>query len=186
MSNINLTIRPGMPAADWTSQNPELLQFEMGVESDTLKCKVNWAPTPVHWNSLSYHPGGFLTNTSGDALLAGGVTVDCTVGTKQALYTVPAGKKCIITKAILRTVSASLAGITDDLLYGFDAGAADTGSFAGTAMQGLTSATKFLRSNTDTALQVSPVGNAGDVLGCRFNDASITATATIDVFGYLY
>lgn len=50
MSN-NLTFKQD-PAADWTSRNPVLAQFEIGYESDTGKAKLGDGVTA--WNSLGY------------------------------------------------------------------------------------------------------------------------------------
>lgn len=50
MSN-QLTIRQD-PAADWTSRNPVLAQYEVGYESNTGKAKLGDGVTA--WNSLGY------------------------------------------------------------------------------------------------------------------------------------
>lgn len=67
MSN-NLTFKQD-PAADWTSRNPVLAQFEIGYESDTGKAKLGDGVTA--WNSLGYwNPGasdhGALTGLADD------------------------------------------------------------------------------------------------------------------------
>lgn len=50
------------PAADWTSRNPVLGQFEIGIESDTGKAKLGDGVTA--WNSLSYfNPSGVEAST---------------------------------------------------------------------------------------------------------------------------
>ncbi len=55
-----------MPAADWTAQNPTLAQFEIGLESDTLRMKIGDGVTA--WTSLSYlnTPGLNSTQTEID------------------------------------------------------------------------------------------------------------------------
>lgn len=66
---IYLTIHGGpMTAADWTAQNPSLAQFEMGVESDTGRVKVNWNSAATAWTSLTYlnTPGIGATQTEID------------------------------------------------------------------------------------------------------------------------
>ncbi|HMF55090.1 MAG TPA: hypothetical protein VK619_01910, partial [Pyrinomonadaceae bacterium] len=116
-------------------------------------------------------------------------TVNTNVGTKQALYTVPVGKHCIVTKIVVRSVSASLGAMSDALSFGFDVDAGDFNApLNSTALSTLTDNTLALTLHNDAEITLSPVkiGSAGNVFGCFFNDTSITATVVIDVFGYLY
>lgn len=175
MSNINLTVRPGQPAADWASQNPVLQQFEIGFESDTGYSKVNLSPTATAWNSLGYFnkPPIVIKTTR----------VQTNVGTKQALLSaVPAGKKRIVIMQAFRNVSQSLAAYNDDTTCGFNADANDGGDWLmNPAIVNLTDATKC---DVSTGSGIRVVGTAGDVWGFKSLDTSINATVDIDVHYY--
>ncbi len=55
--SFSMNVLRGMTAAEWTSDNPLLLQFDLGVESDTGKAKLGDGVT--RWASLDYfNPGG--------------------------------------------------------------------------------------------------------------------------------
>jgi hypothetical protein len=129
--------------------------------------------------------GNFNDKQNVDALLSS-TQVNTNIGTKQNLYTVPATKKCIITKVIVRSASANLSTMGDSLLFGFTG--SDYGSINNVSLSNLTGATLAIALTTanDTANIPFTIGNAADVFGCVFNDTSITATVQIDVFGYLY
>lgn len=99
---------------------------------------------------------------------------------KQTLYTVPVGKKCIITSIIVRSANASLASNNGTLKFGYNANADDWNNNI-TDLTVLTGATKFLQKQ---ASSVSIIGNAADVFGCIFSNNSITANVTVEVFGY--
>lgn len=126
------------------------------------------------------------------------VTVNTNVGTKQALYTVPAGKHLVVTRVVARSASTSLAAIGsgDGLTLGFDAGATDWANVRGEHLQLLTTSTVFVpivaagvSYTGDPGLQAFiayKIGAAADIFGCVFTDNSITATLVIDVFGYIY
>lgn len=130
--------------------------------------------------------GDPLTNASGIALLSRTV-VQANVATKQALYTVPVGKTGVPTLRVVRSPSASLAAISDSLTFGFNAGATDSGqAIDAAALAFLTGATKYIAAPlNDNATGGAASGSAGAIYGCIFNDPSITATVTIDIFGYL-
>lgn len=134
------------------------------------------------WDPDYVDPNEYLT--TGDSLLSS-IDVDTDVGTKQALYTVPADKRCIVTKAVVRDASATLAAMGDLLQFGFNAAADDWQlQIAGARLATLTGPTL----NTVAAPSVdntNVTGAAAAVFGCVFTDPSITATVTIDVFGYL-
>jgi hypothetical protein len=109
------------------------------------------------------------------------------VGTKQALYIVPVGKKCIPTKVVVRTASTSLAAMGDSLLCGFGGSGGGNISFGSASLAQLTDATVALMgTNGSTNPDAFSIGNAADVFGAFFNDPSITGTVQIDVFGYIY
>jgi len=122
----------------------------------------------------------------GETLLAS-VQADCHLGTKQTLYTVPAAKKCIITKVIVRSASASLGAMGDDMTFGFDGGASDWNlPILASTLTGLTTAAFFVTQSQSAGATFSAIGAAAGVFGCSFVDTSINADVTVDVFGYLF
>jgi len=58
-----VTIAASLTAADWTAKNPTLDQYQIGVEKDTLRAKVNLRSTATAWNDLTYlnTPGASAT-----------------------------------------------------------------------------------------------------------------------------
>jgi len=99
---------------------------------------------------------------------------------KSTVYTVPAGKKAIVTHVVIRNPTASLADGTD-----FDIG---DGANADTWKQTinlttLTGATDCIVIQADTAKFT--VFDAGDAFGIKdATGATADADATMDVFGY--
>lgn len=122
-------------------------------------------------------------------------TVDTNVGTKQTLYTVPAGKRCVVTKVVVRDASANLETMAGALTFGFAAGADEWASIFSLLVDLNSSSRAFgisalaPRGADLGGFDSDPffvIGNAADVFGCVFNDTAITATVVIDTFGYLY
>ena len=74
MATINWTLQHwSQDAADWTADNPTLLDGQFGHETDTGLIKIGDGTTA--WNSLSYIGGGILTvsdTSSIDFTLSGG------------------------------------------------------------------------------------------------------------------
>jgi hypothetical protein len=102
--------------------------------------------------------------------------VDLSVGTKQTLFTVPAGVTAVITKIVLRGASVSLA--TASVGFGFDTNATDNvASATHTELTGPTLETAL------TPITGAKSGAAAAVFGVK---ATVTqsATVTIDVHGY--
>jgi len=99
---------------------------------------------------------------------------------KSTAYTVPTGKKAIVTHVIIRNPTASLAGGSD-----FDFG---DGANADTWKQTVNLAT--LTATTDCIVIAPPtvkftVFDAGDAFGIKpATGATADADATMDVFGY--
>jgi len=113
--------------------------------------------------------------------------------TKQILYTVPAGKKCIITNVIIRNPSASLAGC-NDVDFGVGTSCA-TESFLNheTGIVDMTTATTDFMNLVAVSDEYSIIdGDAVNAVDREFGiyivagATSAAATATIDVFGYLF
>lgn len=112
-------------------------------------------------------------------LLAKDVTVDLSLSTAQALYTVPAGKKLIVRTLVYKAASATLSSCA--VKMGFNAGATDVNS-AGNDIVGLDATTVFPQG----AANLSKIGNAGDVLKMIVSSGTQAATVKVDVFGWLY
>lgn len=125
-------------------------------------------------------------NTSGVSLLASTVVQTDTAG-KQNLYTVPGGKSCVVTMIALRSATASLGAMADDLTFGFDGGAGDWNLpiMAG-ALSGLTTSSIMVTQSQSAGAASSAIGAAAGVFGCAFIDTSVDADVTVDVFGYLF
>lgn len=163
-------------AAEWARDNQFIPVGWEAVESDTSRRKLGNGNT--RYNDLPYLSNGIqLLSTT---------TVHTNVGTKQALYTVPAGKSCVVAGYVMRSASSSLIAYDsgETLTLGFDAGASDLGNTVmGTIINSFTSPSKMFFSPSNQA--VGEMGAAADVLGAAFSDTSIDATVVIDVFGYL-
>ena len=101
---------------------------------------------------------------------------------KVILYTIPVGKKCIITHVVVRQATASLA---DGVDFNFGEGAgADTWKET-VDLSGLNDATKYYVVTDDDVVNV--IFNAGEEFGIiSETGATADAEVTIDVFGYLY
>jgi len=110
-------------------------------------------------------------------LLSRSLLVDMSTGAKEALYTVPVGKKCIITHVIVHSASAAL-GADNDFGDGAD---------ALTWLQNVNLST--VAANKWYVIVSNAVAytifDADDVFGVK-KIAGTAQTATIDVFGYLY
>lgn len=122
-----------------------------------------------------------------DALLSSTV-IDTDVGTKQNIYTVPAGKTLVITKWIWRTPGQALNALADGVDFGTDASAGNLGNFdPWVGMTATTSVAQFIPGliGLTTFTSGSTVA-AGDTLGVAILDTSINSTVTVDLFGYLY
>ena len=113
-------------------------------------------------------------------------------GTKQILYPVPYGKDCIITDVIIRNPSASLAGC-NDVDFGVGAACA-TQAFLNneTGIVDMTATTDYMRlvavSDEYSVIDGSDATAANREFGIQIiaGATSAAATATIDVFGYLF
>jgi len=116
----------------------------------------------------------------GLSLLSSTASVSLNTANKTTLYTVPAGKTCIITHVIVRNASTSIT--TAEYGFGFNANADDV----------ITSATHTELTGATLFVSLIPKagairGAAADVFGvkCTVNQGA-AATVTISVFGYLF
>jgi hypothetical protein len=100
----------------------------------------------------------------------------------QTLYTVPAGKKMVPTRVVVRNPTGSLAGGTD---FNFGDGTNRDTWKANVDLSGLTATTDCMVITNDNA-KFTPF-DAGDTFGFK-PDTGATGDydATIEVFGYLY
>ena len=101
---------------------------------------------------------------------------------KTICYTVPPGKKAIITHCVVREPSASLADGTD-----FDFGdGANADTWKNTVdLSSMTATTDYMVVEGNNAKYT--IFDAGDEFGVKpVTGATADATGTIDVFGYLY
>lgn len=108
--------------------------------------------------------------------------VDMKTAAKTVLYIIPAGRSALITKVIVSAISATLAGGTD-----FDFGcnsAADTWK-QNVDLSAMTSANGYMVITSENAGFIQEP--AGAVFGIYPHTGSIgNATATIDIYGYLF
>lgn len=122
-----------------------------------------------------------------EKLLASVATIATNTAGKQNLYTVPANTKAVITKVVLRKASASLSSVLDAAQLGYTG--SDCGSISGGELQALTAVNlatiHYLNGEPSVQGQALVVGSVSDVFGIVFTDTSVTATVTVDVFGYL-
>ncbi len=110
-------------------------------------------------------------------LLISVAAVDLSTGTKETLFTVPVGKKCIITHVVVRSASAALGADND---FG-DGAAADTWLQA-VNLSTVAANEYYVIASNGVAYTIF---DAGDVFGV-LPIAGTAQTATIDVFGYLF
>jgi hypothetical protein len=117
--------------------------------------------------------------------------VNMAAAAKTILFTVPAGKRAIITHVIIRDPSATLAGC-DDVDFGTGAASA-TQNFLNneTGIGDMTATTDFMVlvavSDEYTIIDGDAAAAADREFGMTIVDGSDgAATATIDVFGYLF
>lgn len=139
-------------------------------------------------------PAAFLND--GVVRVLSSTTITTNTGTKQNLYTVPTGKKCIVTAVSIRNASASFGGSGAVASCGFNGGANDWDVDSGLgypfpdALLGLltTSAKVITRpASVDEfagAAMPSAIGAAGDVFGIIMTDGP-SGTASVDTIGYL-
>lgn len=111
-------------------------------------------------------------------LLSSTASVSLAGSSKTALYTVPAGRSCVVTHVVVRAASTNLN--TASYGFGFDAGASDV--IAGATHTELTGSTLY---TVLTAKAGAKAGAAGDIFGIKCS-ATQSATVTIDVFGRIY
>lgn len=123
-------------------------------------------------------PGGF------DSIGAGSIgaqqataTVDLGSTTKVTLFTVPVGKKAVVTNILYHTASVSLGASAATLGCGFDASGVNN-SAAGL----LTAITATTTAIPATIIAARTVGVAGDVFGAKVAVTDAGKTVRVTVF----
>jgi len=120
---------------------------------------------------------------AGIMALARGITVNLQDGDgKSDIYTVPTDKGMIVSHAVVKKPTASLAGGTD---FNFGDGA-DADTWKNTVdLSSMTVSTDFMVITGDNVKYT--IFNAGDVFGVKpVTGATLDADATVDLFGYLF
>jgi Lower baseplate protein N-terminal domain len=117
-----------------------------------------------------------LSTTTGIDMKTSGVT---------ALYTIPTGKTMCVTHVVVRDPSATLAGGTD---YDFGTSAACSSWRQTVDLQTMTATTDVMVITPSTAVPVKYTNNvAASIFAIKVSTGSTgAATATVDLFGYLY
>lgn len=115
-----------------------------------------------------------------DTLLASIAAIDLNALAETTLFTVPAGKSCIITKVVMRNADGAVA--TASVSFGFDTGDAD--DVIANAVNALAGTTNY---EVIPAKSDAVRGAATDTFKIDVNTAEGGArTCTVDVFGYLF
>lgn len=110
--------------------------------------------------------------------LLASVSVDMKTAASTPLFTVPIGKTLVITHAVMRNNTASLAGGTSYSITGFRS------AFSLNAITAITTNYVVIQATDITSFTVQA---AGTVINWTVTTGATAAgTATIDLFGYLY
>jgi phosphoribosylpyrophosphate synthetase len=113
------------------------------------------------------------------ALLISAAAIDINNGTKQSIYVVPTGKSCVITDIVVRNLSGAAA--SNAISFGFNAGASDV--IANATYASFTGSTVYTKINS---MAGATTGTSSQIFGVIANTPDTAATATIDVFGYIF
>ncbi len=122
-------------------------------------------------------------------LMSSTTGIDMETGAKQVLFTVPAGKRFIPTEVVVRDPSATMDGC-DDVDFGSGTNA-DSWLNNETGLGDMTAVTDFMVLRADSDEYIIIDGDAAALVDRQFGIKVIdgsngAATATIDVFGYLF
>lgn len=124
------------------------------------------------------------TPTTIDYRLAS-VSVNVGSATAQTLYTVPAGRSCVITKIVMRSAAASLNQATDPV-FSIGWNATDHNDVVASATYTYPAATTTYKVLSPIANEAA-IGAAAAVLKANVTTAATASTAVqFDVFGYLF
>lgn len=113
------------------------------------------------------------------SLLASTASVDINNAAKQSIYVCPSGKSCIITEIVVRNLSGAAA--SNSISFGWNTNANDI--IADATYASFTGSTVYTKIN---AMAGAIRGTSAQIFGVIANTPNSAATATIDVFGYLY
>lgn len=112
-------------------------------------------------------------------ILASTANVDINTGAKQTIYTCPTGQSCVVIKVIVRNLS--VACVANSISFGWDANC--TNVIANATYASFTGSTVYTCIN---AMAGATLGLTTNVFGVYCNTPNTAATATIDVFGYVF
>jgi hypothetical protein len=167
-------------AAELAHDNPLLDEDQYGYETDTFITKRGNGRDRYRNLPISILPPGGVLGMLSSTVVATNVL------TKQALYTVQTGYKCVIDHIVSRGAQANISTLNNLVGVGFNAACNDWGVLAidgliGPTLVQITPTIDFSAPASATFI----IGNAGDVFGFKTSDVHIVTTFTIDVFGYL-
>lgn len=119
-----------------------------------------------------------FTGPASQEFLAASAVIDCSIGTKQNIYTVPASKTFVVTKIVLHSPTAALT--TAQINLGYDSGCTNVG------LSGLQSMpdSGFFTVGLPAGSTDSTPGHAGDILGAVAGTTQTSYSLTVDIFGY--
>ena len=113
------------------------------------------------------------------SLLISASAIDINNAAKQSIYVCPSGKSCVITSVVVRNLSVACA--SNSISFGWDTNATDI--VANSTYASFTGSTVYTNINAKVG---ATRGTSGQIFGVIANTPNTAATATIDVFGYLY
>ncbi len=166
-----------------TNKTALVLQAKAAATDSVLEVQDSTAAVKFAVGPTGIIRSAGLTNPSNEMLLSStALDMNGTNGTATTLYTVPTGVSCCVTKIILRNASTSLT--TASWSAGFNA-TTDNDFRADATSTGVNGATKaYIYYGVTTGVVV---GAAAAVFAFKLNtQQGGAATATMDVFGYLF
>ncbi len=136
------------------------------------------ADSPLVWRCVTAGtPGTWEACYAGAEHRLASALIDLSLSTKQNLFTVPAGRSCIVTYVNSRGPSATITTAAGGI--GYNAGGTDV------AVLSMPTTTATYQITGFTAL-VGTIGAAAAVLGFKTTATQAATTMTLDVFGYLF
>lgn len=135
-------------------------------------------------------PGTGYVQTGIECLLSSTASVNVGAIAATALYTVPAGKTCLITRVMVRNASGTFNQLASPVAsFGWNGTTFNDVIASATYTNPMAAATNYfiLVPDGKTASTVSAAGAAAGVFKINVTTAATAATTcTIDVFGYLF
>lgn len=180
-----------------------ITNFDNGTNGQIIRVRIDDANTTIATNSniitgysgniagvqgvvytFKYVSGvwhGIFPQVPCELLLASISAVDMNTATPTALFTVPSGKTCVVTKVNVRNASANLTTASDS--FGWNSASFNDWQ-TGIVFTALTTSANF---RTVFALNGAKIGTAGQIFKVLNNILQgAPATTTMDIFGYLF